>query len=119
MSTAKRKTAKTRTSKTSAAKAGKAKSRTRKTGASKTGAAKQGAAKARALDQQEPACEAELNLARFLIDLAIDQDVRAAFIDNSKAAMEKASLSKEAITAIDAGKQNDLLRLICVSQQNT
>jgi hypothetical protein len=121
MSAAKRKTAKPRTMKTAAAKTGRAKTRTTKTGARKTAGRKTAAAKAKARPpkRQQAACVPELSLAAFLIDLAINEGVRNDFNADAKAAMERASLSEAAMTAIEESKQNDLLRLICVSQQNT
>ena len=116
MSAAKRKTAKGR--KSAAAKTGRAKSRAAKSGA-RTGAAKARAAKSRPPKREQAACEPELKLAKFLVDLATDQTKREAFDKDPDKAMQDGQLSTAAVGAIKTGSQNVLLRLICVSQQNT
>ena len=64
-------------------------------------------------------CEPDMKLANFMAKLAAEPTFRARFAEDDEQLMRDAQLSEPAKKAIREHKQNDLLRLICISQQNT
>lgn len=65
-------------------------------------------------------CTPELKLAQFLTDLATDRDnILERFKNNPEEVMTESELSEAAKEAIRESRQNDVLRLICMSQQNS
>jgi len=78
-------------------------------------------AKARAPKMvMEKNCTPDAVLAQFLTDLATNREgILMRFRDDRDKTMITEGLSKEAQDAIKDGIEADLLRLICVSQQNT